>query len=91
MTAGRKREGELGGDDVLLRALAELPVRTMAEPHASRTHASARAIFLRAGDARPWYARMPGAAARASVPVVLASVVGLYLSWAFATAIALAH
>ncbi|MBX3221715.1 MAG: hypothetical protein KF795_14460 [Labilithrix sp.] len=74
-------------DDPLLRALRALPVHPDPTPrHAS---AAARAAFVRAFDDAPWYARAFGAAGRATVPVVLASVVGLYLFWAFATAIAL--
>ncbi|MCW5835010.1 MAG: hypothetical protein KIS78_21600 [Labilithrix sp.] len=74
-------------DDPLVRALRELP--THADGSAGRAPAAARAAFLRAFDDAPWYARALATAGRASVPVVLASVVGLYLFWAFAAAIAL--
>ena len=81
------RGAKANEDDVLLRALRELPVH--AEPPSSHARAAARAAFVRAFDDSPWYARALGTAGRATVPVVLASVVGLYLFWAFATAIAL--
>lgn len=77
------------GEEVLSRALRELPVR--GPMHASRQQApaAARAAFVRAFEDAPWYAKALASAGRATVPVVLASVVGLYLFWAFAAAIAL--
>ncbi len=47
--------------------------------------AEARAAFLQGASHETWSARLT----RIAVPAVLASVVGLYLSWAFAAAIAL--
>ena len=79
-------------DDPLLRALRELPPRA---PHgddvaaARRAKATARAAFVRAFEDDPWHVRFFGSAGRAAVPVVLASVVGIYLTWAVAAANAL--
>lgn len=73
-------------DDPLLLALRELPTRAAESTSAP---AVARAAFVRAASGSPWYARGLATAGRAMVPVVLASVVGLYLFWAFAAAIAL--
>lgn len=77
------------GEDVLSRALRELPVRGPTSASHQEAPAGARATFLRAFEDAPWYAKALASAGRASVPVVLASVVGLYLFWAFAAAIAL--
>ena len=92
-TRGETRDGAAhrADDDVLVRALRELPVRgpssTSGRP--SGAPAAARATFVRAFDDAPWYVKPLSGAARASVPVLLASVVGLYLFWALSTAIAL--
>jgi hypothetical protein len=75
-------------DDALVRELRALP--ELASPPA-QVRDAARAAFVRAFDAAPCYERILSAAGRQAVPLVLASVVGLYLFWAFATAIALAH
>jgi hypothetical protein len=80
-------EREDPADDPLLRALRELPAHAASD----RVPGNARAAFARAFDGAPWYAKLFGTAGRALVPTVLASVVGLYLFWAFATAIALNH
>ncbi len=76
-------------EDSLMRQLGALPVRAPSEAVEAQASRAARAAFVRACDPAPWYAKAFAEAARATVPVVLASVVGLYLSWAFATAIAL--
>ncbi len=73
-------------DDPLLRALRELP---RPEPDAAvegRARREARAAFARAFEDVPWHARVFGGAARAVVPVALAGIVGVYLTWAIATA-----
>ena len=76
-------------EDTLLRALRELPPHTPQGSSAHRAPAAARAAFVYAFDDGPWYAKLGGSVSRALVPVVLASVVGLYLFWAFAAAISL--
>jgi hypothetical protein len=80
-----------GDDDVLLRALRELPPLGGRIDAAAlkRQRTSARAAFVRAFDDEPWHTRAFGSVGRAAVPVVLASVVGLYLFWAVAAASAL--
>lgn len=78
-----------GEADDLLRALRALPTHPVTSAPGRRVEEAARAAFLRAFDDAPWYAKMFDRAGRAALPVVLASVVGLYLFWAFATAIAL--
>jgi hypothetical protein len=62
------------------------------EPGAEeRVRRSARAAFARAaGDASaPPHVRLAHALARAAMPVLLAGVVGVYLTWAITTASAL--
>ena len=63
--------------------LRKLPV-LMAEADA---RPAARQAFARAFD--PWHLRVLGIFSRSLVPVALASIVGLYLTWAFAAAISL--
>ncbi len=76
-------------DDVLLRALRELPAHSDDGPAARRAQATARAAFVRAFDDEPFVVRVFGGASRAAVPVVLASVIGIYLMWAVGAANAL--
>jgi hypothetical protein len=78
-------------EDVLLRALRELPRPSMDEPIEARQRRAARAAFARAFEDEPWHTRLFGSAGRAVVPVVLASVIGVYLTWAITTASALVH
>ncbi len=73
-------------DDDLLRALGRLP-RDVAPPD-RLVRDPARAAFVRAFQKTSPLERFLHTGARASVPVVLAGVVGLYLFWAFAAAIA---
>lgn len=86
-----------GADDPLLRSFRELPV------HASKrdtAHDAAREAFVRASDASsgrgdqgiidlPALVTVGGGIFRGATAIVLAGIVGLYLSWAFAVAIAL--
>ncbi len=73
-------------DDALLRALRELPRPELDRAADDRVRRNARAAFTRAFDGSPWHARLFGTAARAAVPVALAGIVGVYLTWAIATA-----
>jgi len=70
-------------DDPQLRSLRDLPVHE-APPHGDR---SAREAF--ASSFAPWPVRTLLVLSRAVVPVALASVVGIYLSWAFSVALSL--
>lgn len=72
--------------DELFEDLARLPQHDAIDDR--RVREPARAAFVRAFEDTPWIERYLRAGARASVPVVLASVVGVYLFWAFAAAIA---
>jgi hypothetical protein len=78
---------EKENDDPLLQALRALPTHAVTGPPGSRAREEARRAFVEAFDDRPFLLRFFGSAGRAAVPVVLASVVGLYLFWAFAVAI----
>ncbi|MBX3188425.1 MAG: hypothetical protein KF819_15515 [Labilithrix sp.] len=75
--------------DPLLEALRELPTLASSDAAAEARHQrQARAAYARAFEARPGFAVSAG---RAVVPLVLAGVVGIYLSWAIAAATALVH
>lgn len=81
-------------DDPLLRALRELAPPATSEgaasggaaaesPDAERRRRAARAAYVRAFEREPWHARLArGRAREIAVPVVLAAVVVLYMSWA---------
>lgn len=72
-----------------LEALSALPTHTRKSRDAAREHSAARRAFVRAFDEGPaWRAILRGVGS-AALPVVLASVVGLYLFWAFAAAMAI--
>ncbi len=88
---GTRREDAPRWDDGLSRELGGLPMLGPPPTSERRVSAAARAAFVHAFDdhAAPWCARALFRAGRATFPVFLASVVGVYLSWAFATAIAL--
>ncbi|HEY8075966.1 MAG TPA: hypothetical protein VIF62_17685 [Labilithrix sp.] len=73
-------------DDALLRALRELPRPEPDAEAADRARRGARAAFAQAFEDVPWHARFLGTASRAVVPVALAGIVGVYLTWAIATA-----
>jgi anti-sigma factor RsiW len=77
--------------DPLLRALRELPRPEMDAKVESRAKREARAAFVRAFEDVPWHSRMLGTASRAVVPVALATVVGIYLTWAIGFASSLFH
>lgn len=77
-------------EDVLLRALRELPRPTADGAGAGRERRAARAAFVRAHEGEPWHARIPGVG-RLAVPAVLAAVAFVYLGWAISTVNALAR
>ena len=74
-----------------LADLAALPSRDAAPDVASRVHrqALARLAHERAYQGRPYGGALLEAWSRVGVPVALASVVGVYLTWAFRFASAL--
>jgi|GEM_PF-4779802 len=78
-------------DKGLLRALGELPTHADDAADAERRKELARAAFTRAFAApeESWGARLARRLAAAAVPVVLAGVTLLYLSWAIGAAAAL--
>ena len=79
--------------DALLAALRELPGRAMDGGPESRLQRQARAAYARSFDpgASAWSSSLTALAGRAAVPVFLAGIVGLYMTWAFAAATALLH
>lgn len=77
--------------DPLLAALRHLPARTMEGPAEARLQRQARAAYLRGFEGSSWSASASGIIGRVAVPVFLAGVVGLYMTWAIAAATALVH
>ncbi len=86
------REGAVAkASDPLLAALRQLPSlavagSTEAEAQLQR---QARASYVRSFERTTWASSAVGIVGRAAVPVLLAGVVGVYLTWAIATAAAL--
>jgi hypothetical protein len=76
-------------NDPLLRALRELPRPAMDPTHERRTRETARAAFARAAADGPSDAPILGMLGRAAVPIALATVVGIYLTWAIGAATSL--
>ena len=73
-----------------LRALRALPVLVSDERVAVRHQKEARATFVRRFEAGSGSMHiLEGGAGRAALPVVLASLVGIYVTWALSTAFAL--
>ena len=77
--------------DPLLAALAQLPTRAMDGDQESRLQRQARAAFTRRFEGSGWDSPLAGFVGKAAVPVFLAGIVGLYMTWAFAAATALVH
>jgi hypothetical protein len=77
--------------DPLLAALRELPSHTIDDSAEARLQRQARAAYVRSFDGSAWRSTATGFVGRAAVPVFLAGVVGLYMTWAIATATALVH
>lgn len=81
--------------DPLLAALRSLPSRADDDPAAGRREHEARAAYARAFDdaggsgAGRTFRSASGTLRRVAVPLVLAGVVGIYMSWAMAAAAAL--
>ena len=76
-------------EDPLLVALRHLPARTMdgaADGHLQR---HARAAYMRGFEDSSWRSSASGLLGRLAVPVFLAGIVGLYMTWAIGAATAL--
>ena len=78
-------------DDPLLAALRQLPSRPMDGDHESRLQRQARAAYARSFEGSAWHSPFAGFVGKAAVPVFLAGIVGLYMTWAIAAATALVH
>jgi hypothetical protein len=77
-------------DDPLLAALRQLPSHAMEGGPESRLQRQARAAYTRSFErSGAWSSSFTTLAGRAAVPVFLAGIVGLYMTWAFAAATAL--
>lgn len=77
--------------DPLLAALRELPSYSTDGRAEARLERQARAAYVRSFDGSAWHATTASFVGRAAMPVFLAGVVGLYMTWAIATATALVH
>ena len=77
--------------DPLLAALRQLPSHAMNGDHESRLHRQARAAYARSFESSAWDSPLAGLVGKAAVPVFLAGIVGLYMTWAIAAATALVH
>jgi hypothetical protein len=77
--------------DPLLAALRELPSRSLDDSVEARLQRQARAAYVRSFEGAGWQSSAAGLLGRAAVPVFLAGVVGLYMTWAIAAATALVH
>jgi len=81
-------------EDPLLRALRELVPVVVDDGAATRLQREARSAFVRAhrGDDATWHGRLlGGGVGRAFVPIALAGVVCIYLTWAIGAATALVN
>lgn len=78
--------------DPLLSALRALPTTASDdEPAEARRKREARLAYQRSFEPTAFQGAALGLASRAAVPVFLAGVVALYMSWAIAAATALVH
>ncbi len=78
-------------DDPLLAALRQLPSHALNGAVEDRLQRSARSAYVRSFEAAAWHSPLAGLFGRAAVPVFLAGIVGLYMTWAIAAATALVH
>jgi hypothetical protein len=79
--------------DLLLAALRELPSFADDGDGAGedRARRAARAAYVRSFEGAAWQTSAAGFFGKAAVPVFLAGIVGLYMTWAIAAATALVH
>ncbi len=75
--------------DDLLRALRDLPSPDVDAARAARVGRHARAAFVESATPAPILVRLGVVTGRAVMPVVLASIIGVYLVWALSAATAL--
>ena len=78
-------------EDPLLTALRHLPAMAMDGSAEARLQRQARAAFVRGFEGSSWSSSASGLVGRLAVPVFLAGVVGLYMTWAISAATALVH
>lgn len=78
-------------EDPLLAALRHLPARAMDGDADARLQRQARAVYARGFEESSWHSSASGRLGRFAVPVFLAGVVGLYMTWAIGAATALVH
>jgi hypothetical protein len=77
--------------DPLLAALRELRSFSVEGAGEDRLRRSARAAYVRRFEGSAWQTSAAGLFGKAAVPVFLAGIVGLYMTWAIAAATALVH
>jgi hypothetical protein len=80
--------------DPLLAALRQLPSYAAEGARAGeddRLRRQARAAYVRRFEGSAWQSSAAGFFGKAAVPVFLAGIVGLYMTWAIAAATALVH
>ena len=88
---------DLETKDPLLEALRHLPshaVDAQLDPAQLRLKREARAAYVRSFEGSSfhrWQGSVMSKVGRAAVPIFLAGVVGLYMSWAIGAATALLH
>ena len=80
---------KLDPTDPLLAALRQLPSHAMEGSAESRLQRQARAAYARSFESSPWQNPAATLLGRAAVPIFLAGIVGLYLTWAIGAATAL--
>jgi hypothetical protein len=77
--------------DPLLEALGALPPHALLEPGEAQRRREARAAYLQSFRPSAWHGAALGFVARSAMPVFLATIVALYMTWAITAATALAH
>lgn len=75
--------------DPLLAALRGLPPRDMNAQAETRLQRQARAVYMQEFETSSWSGTATRTFGRVAVPVFLACVVGLYMTWAIAAATSL--
>jgi hypothetical protein len=78
-------------NDPLLAALRQLPPHTPDAAQDTRLQREARAAYVRTFEGSTWHGSAGGKVGRFAMPVFLAGIVGLYMTWAIAAATAIVH
>jgi hypothetical protein len=90
MTEPRTHDDARPAQDPLLAALRQLPAHAIDAPVEARLQRQARAAYVRRfEETSSWYSPAAALVGRAAVPVFLAGVVSLYMTWAISTATSL--